>query len=230
MTGASGKALTVIEKAARKNGSGLVKVNTQKGPLGNQSLAKIALETLGIKVSEASMKKAFKEGFPGRFEEVDAGVILDGAHNPDKIEVLINFVKNSKLQIPNSKITLVIAFKKGKKWKKMIDLLIKNLPVKQVIATEFNAVTDTGKFSAVPAEEIAKYIKSKSKVKVESQGNPQEAVFVALNSSVIASEAKQSQKQIAAGSSNHRNDSRVLVTGSLYLVGEVRTMWKLPKV
>lgn len=217
VTAASGKALGVIENAARDRGSKLVKVSTQKGPMVNQILAETALETIGIGVSEASMKKVFGEGFAGRFEEIEQGVILDGAHNPDKIRALIDFVWKSKVKVQKSKVILVVAFKKGKKWKEMVDLLLKNLNVEQVIATEFNAFTDTGKWSTVPAEEIAKYIKSKSKgprfltkSKVESVENSQEAVSEAMNAA--------------------KKGEIVLVTGSLYLIGEVRTIWKEPEV
>jgi len=216
--------LRVIEKVARDKGSKLVKVSTQKGPAGNKLLAKTALEMLGITVDDASMKKAFEEGFPGRFEEVGKGVILDGAHNPDKVRALIHWIKSGQQLTVNSQLTLVLAFKKGKRWKQMVDLLVKNLPISQVIATEFNAVTDTGpapsqrlrgvkNFAAVPAEEIAKYVSSSKYyvVDIKIVRNSQEAVFKALQSTV------------------NGQLSTVLVTGSLYLVGEVWTMWELPQ-
>ena len=159
------------------------------------------------------------------------GVILDGAHNPDKMKALLDFV--SKFEIRNENfsnenpkyetgstrgvekgdsvltlrvgVTLVLAFKKGKDWKKMVDLLMKSLPVEEVIATKFNAVTDTGAFAAVPAEEIGQYLESRVKSRVIK--NSQEAVWEALNSKFLIP------------------NSPVIVTGSLYLVGEVRAMW-----
>ncbi len=225
VTGASGKALGVIEKVARKSGSRLVKVSTQKGPEGNFLLAKTVAGLLSLRGVErrSNLKRdrfallaMTARGLPGRFEEIEPGVILDGAHNPDKVQSLINFIGNSKLQTPNSKITLVLAFKKGKKWKRMVDLLIKNLPVKQIIATEFNAFTDTGKWSTVPAEEIAEYVLSSkyyvSSIKIIK--NSQEAVFGALHTTNYILPTT----------------DLVLITGSLYLIGEVRTMWRTPEV
>ncbi len=211
LTGASGKGLGVIEKVARDKGAKLVKVSTQKGPAGNQFLAKTALEILRIRVSGASMKKAYEVGFAGRFEEIEKGVVLDGAHNADKVKALINWTLDNK---GAKRIILVVAFKKGKNWKKMVDLLVNNLPVDQVISTEFNAVTDTGKFAAVPAEKIARYVSSSKYyvVSVKTIKNSQEAVFEALQSKI------------------YNPKSEILLTsGSLYLVGEVRTMWKLPE-
>ncbi|PIQ87674.1 MAG: hypothetical protein COV73_02905 [Candidatus Omnitrophica bacterium CG11_big_fil_rev_8_21_14_0_20_43_6] len=63
-------------------------------------------------------------GFPGRFEEVEKGVILDGAHNPQKIKALINFLRKCRVQSAECKVILVIGFKKGKKWEEMVDLLV----------------------------------------------------------------------------------------------------------
>ena len=93
------------------------------------------------------------------------------------------------------------------------------MPVGKVIATQFYATTDMGRYQAVAPEEIAKYVKSKNafarpkvgKVKVESRENSQEAVFRALQTT------------------DYGLQSTVLVTGSLYLVGEVRTMWNIAR-
>ena len=248
VTGAVSKALEVIEKVAKQKKAPLITVDTQslektlKSDLfnninlpidifrstpysfvfSNKLLALAAVKTLEIPLQKRQTAKAFSGTFPGRLEEIEKGVILDGAHNADKVRSLIEFVRNSKLETRNSKqiqkskiqnpksIILVIAFKKGKDWKKMIDLLVKNLPVNQVIATKFHAVTDMGKHQAVDPKEIARYIKSKWKVKVESQNNSHGAVFEAVNCQLSTV------------------NCLILITGSLYLVGEVRTIWKLP--
>ncbi|OGD88669.1 hypothetical protein A3D04_01105 [Candidatus Curtissbacteria bacterium RIFCSPHIGHO2_02_FULL_40_16b] len=275
VTGATGKALKVIEKVARlasaplislggeprwtkaKNAP-LIKVNTQLGvkPLksdinlyerlpndilrymgksfafSSKILAFLAVSSLGIKVKKEVVKQAFEKGLEARLEEIEQGVILDGAHNTDKMRFLIEFIKNQKPETRNQKLTLVVAFKRGKDWKKMLDLLIKNLPVKKVIATEFNAPTDMGFFASVDACEIAAYVRRQGVSLTGVYSNSQEAVFEAINSVVIASEDKQSKKEIAASFDKlrTRNDGRlVLVTGSLYLVGEARTLWKLPE-
>ena len=291
ITGATGKALKVIGQVARQKNAPLIKVNTQlrvqplksdtkdylikyydivrhrpqNFVLENILLAISALEALGFAVTKSDLKKTLSVPFAGRLEQIDDGVIVDGAHNPDKIKFLIRWVRNYletfrgygnearsvrglRLTSPKTEtgivtdkrqtIILVVAFKKGKQWKKMIDLLIKNLPVKKVIATQFNAVTDMGQYQAVEPEEILDYVNGKyesvffnriKKGKMEngkSVGNSQEAVFEALNKSVILNESEGSRD---SSSSTQNDKPLVLVTGSLYLVGEVRTLWYLPE-
>ncbi len=237
VTGASGNALKVIEKAAKAKDARLINIYTQ-GIENRQNtdvlryitksndivshvpyyvnsecalLAILAVLELKIQLSVSMIKKAFSVQFAGRFEEIEQGVILDGAHNPDKIQALLEFIKKAKGKRQKAKVVLVVAFKNGKNWQRMIDLLVKNLPVKSVMATEYMAATDTGFGSAVGADEIAKYVSS---IKYQASSiktikNSQEAVF-----GVVA---------------NRQKDEIVLVTGSLYLVGEARTLWKLPE-
>lgn len=253
VTSASGRGLEVIEKVAKKKNAPLIKVSTQETKdflksdiyryitrqndvfryypinalLTSVLLPLIALKTLKIKADKEEIENAFKVSFAGRFEEIDKDMILDGAHNADKMRSLIDFVRNSKLETRNSKqgiirpktqnlksIILVVGFKEGKNWKKMVDLLIKNLPVKKVIATKYEAVADTGRGSAVEPEEIAKYVESGYILPTTVYSNSNEAVFEAL---------RQAQGKLPKGSRG--NNNLVLITGSLYFVGEVRMMW-----
>src|SRR3989344_1188615 len=172
ITAAGGKALKLIADIAKKRKAPLVlpagrqgTIDTQKG----QENLLLAVETVMLATKEYHGKKEYHEyhGFSGnlhgRLEEIEKGVILDGAHNVQKIQFLIDFLhKDEGLRIKD-KIILIIAFKKGKDWHKMVDLLVKNLPAKKIIATKFYAVTDTGKFSAVEPEEIESYISDKYK-------------------------------------------------------------------
>src|SRR3989338_6326867 len=257
VTGVGGKALEVIKKVARAKKAILIKIDTQTPEkslksdffssfakpidivraiaqnfvLSNAFLAIAAVGALGISLNPKVIEEAFKAGFPGRFEEIEPGVILDGAHNLDKIRTLINFIEELKVKSEKFKvdgIILVVAFKRGRDWRKMVDLLIKNLSVAKVIATKFWSVTDTGKFAAVEPGEIARYLRYKGirfareagrakgqRIKVDKVENSQEAVFEAINS--------------AGAGVSHPGGVIVVVTGSLYLVGEVRTMWKLPE-
>lgn len=205
ITGASGRALEVIADVAKVQQAPLITIDTQKNQDSNKFLALAAVKAAKVDVSEEAVEGAFEAKFAGRLEEIDDGVVLDGAHNPDKIKFLINFLR--KFSARGSPIRVVLGFKKGKDWKRMLDLLIGNLPVEQVIATKFYATTDMGQYEAVEPENIASYIRLKWKVKVESLENSQEAVFEAVN----------------------RDKDLVLVTGSLYLVGEARTLWHLPE-
>lgn len=226
--GAQGKAFAVIKKVAGNKKAALFGPDFQYTGNFSQNhctketflLAIKAVELAGFKVNKQAISDAFSIGFPGRFEEVAPGVLLDGAHNPDKIRALIEFIMDTylgatlqgKTQGRTSKITLILAFKTGKRWRKMVDLLVAELPLNKVIAAKFNAVTDTGESLAVDPEEIAEYIKSTSGLQTWVCSNSQEAVVQAIKES-----------------KNQQFEDLVIVTGSLYLVGEVRTIWKLPK-
>ena len=246
ITGATGKALKIIEKVAREKNAPLIKLSAQKVPnillkLPNPPssfLAISTLKTLGLGVDKDSAKKVLRDTFPGRLEQVDDNVILDGAHNQDKIKFLISWIKKMHLaNDPVSKnlhetgssvksIILVTAFKKEKNWKRMVDLLVKNLPIKKVIATQFYAVTDMGptpsgkaglrgvkKHQSVDPIKIAQYVGSirQGESLTSVYSNSQKAVFSSLDAR------------------RYHHNSLLLVTGSLYLVGEVRTMWYLPE-
>lgn len=232
ITGASGNALKVIEKAAKDKKAPLITLDTQgslksaKSDLQrstskqyyslrshtklfasrNKNLALLTVLSLKENLDTEEVRKAFSQGMPGKFEQIDENVVLDGAHNEDKIDALIQSVKS---EFCGNKISLVVAFKKGKNWKKMVDLLVKELPIKEVFATEYQSVTDTGKGSAVPAEELNDYLSNAKRLTTKVIENSQEAVF---RSMIDKSE----------------NDL-LLVTGSLYLVGEARTLWFLPE-
>ena len=251
VTGASGVALRVIENVDKKKKAKLITIGTRLGiqPLKSDIkdylviyrdilnskkvfvtrevflLCIKSLSSLGIYPIRSQIIEAFSTPFAGRFEEIEPGVILDGAHNIEKIKALVNFLKSSQFTVHSSQFTVVIAFKKGKDWKGMLRLLIKELDIERIIATQFYAVTDTGPpsrkategqtpFAAVDPEEIADYVRSivnRRSTIVNAISNSQEAVFETLDARRLDS------------------NQLILVTGSLYLVGEVRTMWKLPE-
>lgn len=232
VTGAIGKALEVIEKVVLDKNSALIKLNTQNNIIvsktdafgyvnepyytlrsqstsfvsKNQNLALAVVLSLGINLDKKTVRKTLNRGYIGRFEHISDMVVVDGAHNADKVKALVLMVKS---QFPDAKISLVLAFKSGKNWKEMVDILFKNLAIKSVCATQYFASTDMGKGSAVKPTEIKKYIETTKQRDNETTcvRNSQEAVFEAV-------------------SHKSKNDL-VLVTGSLYLVGEVRTLWQL---
>ena len=256
ITGANGKALEIIKKVVKEKKAQLITKSTLIRAFGKKSdinkyrklykrlfdnsfpfvteetflLSCAVVASLGISLNEAKIIEAFKCPFAGRFEEIDENVIVDGAHNPDKLKVLVDFVR--KFQISNFKfqIILVVAFKKDKEWRGMIDYLFRNLDIERCIATQFYSVTDMGPvpdgnrmglYASVESEEIASYIISNFKCQmsnVKAISNSQEAVFGAL---------RFAQGKLLKGRSDQK--SLVLITGSLYLVGEVRTLWYLPK-
>ena len=239
VTAATGKALKVIEKVTKEKKAALIKVDTRLGVEPLKSVAKdyliiykdieryvgksfaysnflLAITTvlaLGFRPSKKAVLQISRLVFPGRFEKIQDNVIIDGAHNSDKMRYLIKTIKDSSLITRHSSLTLVVGFKKGKDWKKMIDILVKNLPIKKVIATEYQMVTDTGRGSAVAAKEIAEYLTNDKRLMTKAIKNSQEAVFNAVNLT--------SNKLIT--------NQLILVTGSLYLIGEVRTLWFMPE-
>lgn len=261
VTGATGKALKVIEKAAIAKKASLITLDTRQDVKitksdvfgyikryyyslratgssfvsQNKNLALLTVLSLGVKLDAKTVKKAFTVGFPGRFEGIDEGVVVDGAHNADKMKALIRWVKSSQFTVHGSqKIVLVIAFKTGKNWRRMVDLLINNLPVKKVVVTEYRSVTDTGLGSAVNAREIAQHLSNdkrpassakRGELTTKIIKNSQEAVFEAINLSWITPGVKSGR---IPKNTQGVSPDLVLVTGSLYLVGEARTLWQLP--
>jgi len=257
--GASGKALEVIEKVAKEKNASLITISTLKTSdrqyydllrnikdqidleLGKKVyitnecffLVNLALNQLGIRLSENKQRKVFSAHFEGRFEEIDDGVLVDGAHNRDKARVLINWVKKIQRLTTKDKrlksVILVCAFKKGKDWKGILRLLLKEHDVDRVYATQFNAVTDTGFFAAVEPDEIEEFLISNfppsSRLrrasqfqisKVKTFKNSQEAVWEAV------------REQGPTLPENPQSRSLIIITGSLYLAGEARTIWHLP--
>lgn len=191
----------------------------------------LQLKNFGFKVSEKDIKQALKTAFfPGRFELVErritqkstqkdaeisvvqrtiqrssANIILDGAHNPAKMQA---FISSLKKLFPTDRKIFVIAFKKDKNIKEMLKSI---LPVADVIiATRFSMTTDVSKNASADAESIKYQVLSnmhKGKVIVEE--NSKKALDKA--SSLLAIQ-------------QFSNPTIIIVTGSLYLVGEVRSM------
>lgn len=137
-----------------------------------------------------------KAGFPGRMEVVQQSplVMLDGAHNPQKIAGLST---NIDLLFPERRIILVFGVLESKRFEEMM----------QILAPRVSALvtTDPQVYAKPPvsAAEIAERASGIATVKTEP--DPLDALQKALD---------------LAG-----QDDVVLVTGSLYLVGNVREHW-----
>lgn len=159
-------------------------------------------ELSGFKLTKVEIKKALSKAFfPGRMERARDKplVILDGAHNGDKIRALVRSIKQI---YPKKKFLIVFAVKKGKDVKVMLSNLktISN----QFILTQFGQATDLGLELNYPVTQLfqkAKKIMPQAELYLEK--NSQEALEKAIK---LAQEKKES----------------VLLTGSLYLVGEAR--------
>lgn len=151
------------------------------------------------KIDESKLRFSFKElNIEGRmsikYMDDDNGkkkmIILDGAHNPQKMSALIKSIKSLNLK---QKIAFVIAFKNDKNFKKMLDYII---PISnKIFLTSF--YVDDMDFIQVSTEPeyVAKNLEIKGCKKYEIVKNSNEALKSALNSHEV-----------------------VVVTGSLYLL------------
>ena len=163
------------------------------------------LRTMGYSLSDEQLKTALGlSSFPGRFEIIkgEPEVVLDGAHNTAKMTA---FLASLEAIYPQKKKIFVIAFKKDKNISELVQLISK--VASRIVVTEFHGVTDMSVRAATPAEQIANTL--------ERLPGVQGKIYVLSDSS----EAVVAAKRLAA-----EKNGIVIVTGSLYLVGEVRTM------
>ncbi|MEX1158814.1 MAG: Mur ligase family protein [Thermomicrobiales bacterium] len=134
--------------------------------------------------------------FPGRMETVlrDPVVLLDGAHNPEKVASL---ARNLETLYPARRMILVFGALESKSYQEMLALLLPRTSVLIATAPRVLAKPSTN------AAEIAA---------LTPPGLPVEAIDDPLSAAVRAIEL--------AGP-----DDLVVITGSLYLVGNVRERW-----
>ena len=166
----------------------------------------LELEKFGFKVSDNEIRRALSTAFfPGRFEAINYTLdakrytlILDGAHNPTKMK---EFLKNLKKLFPNQKKVFIVGFKFDKDIPKMLKQITK--VADEIIITEFNRATDMSVSASAEAESIKYYVSS-----IKYQGE----VYYEKNSKRAMEKAFE-----MAG-----KDDLIVVTGSLYLVGEIR--------
>lgn len=188
--------------------------------------AALNLRKFDFVISEESIRKALGAvSFAGRFEifvsrdSVSKGakvghenfissprnapiqiIVLDGAHNSAKMKAFLNSVK--KL-FPGKKKIFVAAFKNDKDIKKLLKQILKEADV--LILTEFGGKTDVGLHTATSAEKLFEQAREMEKdVLLFAEKNSKKAMEKAFF---------QAKKMV---------NSLIIVTGSLYLVGEVR--------
>ncbi|MBI2049356.1 bifunctional folylpolyglutamate synthase/dihydrofolate synthase [Candidatus Roizmanbacteria bacterium] len=184
--------------------------------------ASLAIETVlqlrkfGFKVSENEIGQALKTAFfPGRFEvvrlallahhKISSTLILDGAHNPTKMRA---FLISLKKLFPKEKKIFVVGFKNDKEVRGMFKQIVK--VADYIVATEFRAKTDMNVSASAEAESIRYEVLSmKYRGKIFVERDSKKALKKALSLAAI--------EQLS-------NRTMVIVTGSLYLVGEIRSM------
>lgn len=168
----------------------------------NCSLALTALTILSRRdkyvLDENKIRSALlKANFPGRLEIIKRGnksIIVDGAHNPQKMASL---TKALKTLFPGCKFNWLIAFKRGKDYHKMLKQI---LPLaKQIFITRFFASNqDLLSLSEKPAN-ITLKLKKLGFTKYKIINNSKEALKRAFR----------------------QPDKYLIISGSLYLIAEL---------
>lgn len=161
----------------------------------NASLALLAirylLPDLEKRIQKSGMRKAF---WPGRMEEIEQDVYIDGAHNPDGIREFIRTVK----RFQGKKIVLLFSAVQEKKYNNMIEQICHEIDFHSVVVTEIKNIR------AVSVSEL------KNQFDLYTQ-SPVYAV----------SDSKDAYKKAL---SEKGEDGLLFCVGSLYLVGEIQQL------
>lgn len=165
----------------------------------------LARDNLGT-LSREQINVAKKQQPPARMEIFEVGkktFIIDGAHNGQKVQAL---AKAIQIKYPNTKFLVVFNMIKTPN-NKLRECLEALLPItKQFVFTEFSVSQDYDKrsYGADLAENIVKELGHKNAVKCS---NPRDAYRYILST----------------------KETHCLVTGSLYLASQVRSLIVMPK-
>jgi len=172
----------------------------------NAALAIRAVQQLNNpKIHEHNIREAFGNiAIPGRIEMVSVfgkTLILDGAHNPMKMQGVVQAIK---AQFPKEKFPVIFCAKHDKDMSAMLKEL---LPItSQFIITSFSKITDLGYNVMATTDQIYNAIRQ------SNQDIP-----------VIKVEFNQLLENL-----KNINSDKLFVTGSLYFVGAVRDLLHLP--
>jgi dihydrofolate synthase/folylpolyglutamate synthase len=155
----------------------------------------------GFRVSGLDIQKGLKEAFiSGRLEIINRSplIILDGAHNPDKMKALVASIKTI---YPERKITALIAIKEDKNAREILKVLS---PIcDEMIFTGYEVKADQGIIKSYNPVRLLTLLESVNlKIKLSINENPQEVI-------------KHYSNTVA-------KENLLLITGSLYLVGEIK--------
>lgn len=154
----------------------------------------------GFNFDQVKVKLALKKAvFLGRMQQVKIGgrsIILDGAHNPQKMRML---VKNLKSYFPDQKFVFMVALKRGKSYKEILHLIV---PISsKILLTTFNDQTRSQGTSA-RAEDTQTLAKIFGSLNFKK--------YILYGSSHVALENLLEEKE-----------SISVITGSLYLLSDI---------
>lgn len=167
----------------------------------NAALAIAAARAFDLRLSDAAVAKGLRRAWlPGRMEKMQDRpiVILDGAHNPDKMAAAAQAMA---ALYPDQRRVVVLGLKSDKAVRDVLPLALRGATA--LVATQFGV---KGLWTPIPAAELA----------AQAQ-----ALFPDLPI-LVEPDARQATRQALALAAP---DDVVWVTGSLYLVGDVREGW-----
>jgi dihydrofolate synthase/folylpolyglutamate synthase len=166
----------------------------------NSSCAVAAVHAFNQSIPTSAIRNGISQTtIPGRMEVIQNNptVLLDGAHNPDKMLAASRAVTKN---FPNKERIVVFALKAGKAYLDVLPLVVAD--AKTLIITAFTTEL-WHPFDPHTLSQIAKSLKPDIDIQIES--DPIQAVQLALS---VA-----------------KPEDLIWITGSLYLVGNVRNYW-----
>jgi len=172
------------------------------------------LKTSNKALSKSAIQRGFKQAsWPGRLEIISHQpfTLIDGAHNPEGIEALAKFLDDYQRKLPTPDV-LVLGAKLDKDITPYLEHLVPRF--RHIICTESN-------YQPMPAHQLAKKL-SANKLPATSypaSGGTPPAGGGSLPTSIqiepnLTKALKLAQQQL-------KPDHLLLITGSLYLVGDV---------
>lgn len=196
-------ALRVIEEVAGDLGADLYRVTPTAGDFQrtNEATARLAVDRLEFDIDVDDVADGLAhDRVPGRVEivQLDPPVILDGAHNPQKVAALASWYRQ---HYPDTQPIVVAGFLDSKDLRGMLQRL-----------TEIGSalILTEPQIENKPAASIDKLVAIAQDLGItmplHSEPDPETAVAVGLDLA-------------------RRTNAPLLVTGSLYLIGNVRGRW-----
>lgn len=179
----------------------------------NWRLAKAAVEIrlhldAHSELSASALTRSLNVSIPGRFEVVSKDgvtIILDSAHNPQKMGALVNAIKHT---YTNESIIYITSFGINKRQSVAELLRTMKSGARRLITTEF--ILDASEaHQAISADTIQAIAQQVGYPATESIKNPLQA----LNTAIKYAQA---------------NDAIIVITGSFYLVSNLRELFTKP--
>ncbi|MFH1667808.1 MAG: Mur ligase family protein [Candidatus Komeilibacteria bacterium] len=163
----------------------------------NTKVAQKAIDVLGVdvKINKSLVEKSSR--LPCRQEIIQKKptIMLDGAHNPSKMNALVSTIK--KVARPDY---LIIGISANKDWRRILKTIVPH--AKKIILTKYVASRRTTVSPIKMKKYINKHFPSRKPI---IYWDPLDALRNVIKKS--------------------KKDDFILITGSMYLTGELRTYW-----